>query len=432
MCGGTWPPFHGEPKPGPTETSAGFSLDGTDNLIDAPPAGNRLSRQDYQTGTTSNFAYDAIYQLLQVTQSGQPTETYSYDDVGNRLSSLGVSPYSYDNSNELNSQPGVTYSDDANGNLISKTDATGTTTYAWDVENRLTSVALPASGGTVTYQYDPFGRRIEKISATGTTIYAYDGDNVVEELDGGGTAEARYAQGLGIDEPLAMYRGGASYYYNADGLGSITSLTNASGQIAASYTYDSFGKLTASNGTVANPFRYTGREYGSDTGLYYYRARYYDSLFGRFLSEDPSETSGAENLFVYVTNNPVNQYDPMGLRGKKPKKPEPSPNAVYYICCQKGEVKVCNKNGDAFSGWVADCMRQHEQQHIKDLTCGGENPCEGQPNGPLLIPTSEASQTECNAYRKELECLRPAPFTKEIQDRRKFIQKQIDNYCGGR
>jgi YD repeat-containing protein len=135
----------------------------------------------------SNFAYDAIYQLLQVTQSGQPTETYSYDDVGNRLSSLGVSPYSYDNSNQLDSQPGVTYTYNGNGNLISKTDSSGATSYTWDVENRLASVTLPGSGGTVTYQYDPFGRRIEKIAPTGTTIYAYDGGNVVEELDGIGT-----------------------------------------------------------------------------------------------------------------------------------------------------------------------------------------------------------------------------------------------------
>ncbi|HKS71707.1 MAG TPA: RHS repeat-associated core domain-containing protein, partial [Terriglobales bacterium] len=287
------------------------TLDGAAYTYD--PAGNRLSRQDYRTGTMSNFAYDAIYQLLQVTQAGQPTETYSYDDVGNRLSSLGVSPYSYDSSNQLNSQPGVTYSYDSNGNLLSKTDSNGTTSYTWDAENRLSSVTLPGSGGTVTYQYEPFGRRIEKVSPSGTTIYAYDGDNVVEELDGGGMAVARYAQGLGIDEPLAMYRGGASYYYNADGLGSITSLTNASGQIAASYTYDSFGKLTASTGTVTNPFRYTGREYGTDTGLYYYRARYYDASVGRFISEDPIGFSGGgTNFYAYVSNDPVLFIDQTG------------------------------------------------------------------------------------------------------------------------
>lgn len=215
---------------------------------------------------------------------------------------------------QVSAPPAETYSYDANGNLISKTDATGTTTYVWDVENRLTSVTLPAGGGSVTYQYDPFGRRIEKVSPTGTTIYAYDGNNVVEELDGGGTAVARYAQGLGIDEPLAMYRGGLSYYYNADGLGSITSLTDTSGQIAASYTYDSFGKLTASTGTVTNPFRYTGREYGTDTGLYYYRARYYDSNAGRFISEDPIRFDADVNFYRYAKENPVNYKDPSGLR----------------------------------------------------------------------------------------------------------------------
>jgi RHS repeat-associated protein len=135
---------------------------------------------------------------------------------------------------------------------------------------------------------------------------------VVEELDGSRTAVARYAQGLGIDEPLAMYRGGASYYYDADGLGSITSLTNSSGQIAASYTYDSFGKLTASTGTVTNPFRYTGREYGAETGLYYYRARYYDSSVGRFISEDAVRFGGGPNFYEYVGNTPTNFVDPTG------------------------------------------------------------------------------------------------------------------------
>ena len=58
-----------------------------------------------------------------------------------------------------------------------------------------------------------------------------------------------------------MYRGGAGYVYHADGLGSIVGLTDVNGNVAASYTYDSFGNLTASTGTVTNPFRYTAREY---------------------------------------------------------------------------------------------------------------------------------------------------------------------------
>src|SRR2546425_2413280 len=77
------------------------------------------------------------------------------------------------------------------GTPPTKTDSTGTTTYAWDFENRLTSVTLPASGGTVTFKYDPLGRRIYKSSSAGTSVFAYDGDNLVEETNSSGAAVIR-------------------------------------------------------------------------------------------------------------------------------------------------------------------------------------------------------------------------------------------------
>jgi YD repeat-containing protein len=106
------------------------------------------------------------------------------------------------------------------------------TQYAWDYENRLTSVTLPGSGGTVTFKYDPFGRRIEKITPSVTSIYAYDGDNLIEETDSNGAVVARYTDRQNIDEPLAMLRAGATSFYEQDGLGSVTSLTNAAGAVA--------------------------------------------------------------------------------------------------------------------------------------------------------------------------------------------------------
>jgi YD repeat-containing protein len=106
-------------------------------------------------------------------------------------------------------QPVKTY--DGNGNTLSKTNGTGTTSYAWDFENRLTSVTLPGTTGTISFTYDPFGRRIRKVSAAGTTIYVYDGDNIIEDLDGWGNLVERYTYGPGIDEPLVGQRqaGGA-------------------------------------------------------------------------------------------------------------------------------------------------------------------------------------------------------------------------------
>jgi RHS repeat-associated protein len=130
------------------------------------------------------------------------------------------------------------------------------------------------------------GRRIYKSSSGGISIYAYDGRNLIEETNSSGAVVERYSQGEDIDEPLAMLRSGATSYYHADGLGSVTSLTNSSGAAKQTYTYDSFGKITASAGSVTNPFRYTGREMDSETGLYYYRARYNDAIAGRFIAED--------------------------------------------------------------------------------------------------------------------------------------------------
>jgi YD repeat-containing protein len=109
-----------------------------------------------------------------------------------------------------------------NGNTATKVDSTGTTQYFWDFENRLTSVTLPGSGGTVSFKYDPFGRRIYKSSLSGTSVFAYDGDNLIEETNSSGAVVARYSQTQNIDEPLAMLRGGATNYYHADGLRSLT------------------------------------------------------------------------------------------------------------------------------------------------------------------------------------------------------------------
>ena len=124
---------------------------------------------------------------------------------------------------------------------------------------------------------------------------------------------ARYSQGTNIDEPLAMLRSAATNYYEADALGSITSLSNAAGALAQTYTFDSFGKQIASSGSLTNPFQYTSREFDNEANLYFYRARYYDPNAGRFLREDPIGWQGGANFYAYAGNNPVLWIDPYGL-----------------------------------------------------------------------------------------------------------------------
>jgi RHS repeat-associated protein len=201
---------------------------------------------------------------------------------------------------------------DHNGNATSTTGS-NTTTYAWDFENSPSSVMLPGTGGTVSFAYDPFGGRIKKVSSAGTSVFAYDGDNLIEETNGSGAVVARYTQGLSIDEPLAMLRSAATSYYHADGLGSVTSLSNGAGSLAQTYTFDSFGKQTASSGSLVNPFQFTARDFDSETGLYYFRARYYAPVAGRFLSEDPMRFNASINFYAYVDDDPVNWMDPAGL-----------------------------------------------------------------------------------------------------------------------
>jgi len=188
-----------------------------------------------------------------------------------------------------------------------------TTSFAWDFENRMSSVTLPGTGGTVSFKYDPFGRRIYKSSSSGISIYVYDGNELVEETNPSGGVVARYSQNLSIDEPLAMLRSSTTSYYQADGLRSITSLSNLAGALAQTYTFDSFGNQTGSSGSLVNPFRYTARESDSETGLYFYRARYYDPIAGRFFNEDPIGFVGGQNFYRYVHNSPTGLSDPMGL-----------------------------------------------------------------------------------------------------------------------
>jgi RHS repeat-associated protein len=375
---------------------SGTTIDGASYGLDN--AGNRTSKTDQRAGVTSNHTYDAIYELTGVTQGTNTTESYTYDPVGNRLSSLGVSPYSVNVSNELTSIPSTSYTYDNNGNTQTKVVGTNTTSYAWDFENRLTSVTLPGSGGTVTFKYDPFGRRIYKSSAAGTSIYAYDGDNLVEETNSSGTAVARYSQALNFDEPLAMLRSSTTSYYDADGLGSVTSLSNSAGSLAQTYGYDSFGKQTSSSGSLTNPFQYTARELDSETSLYYYRARYYDPSTGRFLSQDPIVFIGGVNFYRYVRNSATNFGDPGGTNtAPLPIETEPVLGPVATWCAANpilclgifdGALLVNDayggyKLGVAYGLWgnpsSSDTQRQREYDLAKRFcdspAPAGSNPC---------------------------------------------------------
>ena len=206
---------------------------------------------------------------------------------------------------------GATYDYDANGNLTEKVEAGETWTYEWNAENQL--IRVTKDGGEVaTFAYDPRGRRVEKVAGGVTTSWTYDGKDNLRETQAGGTV-FKYIHGPGIDEPLARQDAdtGALTYYHADGLGSITKMTDQAGSVVHSYQYDGWGDIEV--GASQAGYAFTGREWDPETGLHYYRNRYYEPSQGRFISEDPIGFSGGINFFEYASSNPIALVDPFGL-----------------------------------------------------------------------------------------------------------------------
>lgn len=258
--------------------------------------------------------HNPLEQLTNGGSAGAP-ESYSYDANGNRISSHLSSSHTHDAANRLLEDETFSYTYDANGNLSSRLRKSNneTTTYNWNIQNQLILIDFP-DATNATYRYDGLGRRIEKNVNGAITRYVYDGPNILLEYDGSNTLVARYGYGGDIDQPLHMERGGNSFYYHADHLGSIRKLSDGSGLVVNSYEYDSYGRLETSVEGVANPFTYTARESDAESGLYYNRARYYEPQSGRFVSEDPiGFTGGNVNLYAYVSNNPIDFTDPLGL-----------------------------------------------------------------------------------------------------------------------
>jgi RHS repeat-associated protein len=261
------------------------------------------------------YAYNARDELTGV--SGGRSESYAYDPAGNRTQDHRAGDYVYNNLNQLISGNGNTYSYDANGNRVTKTNSAGTTRYQYDAENRLTRIDLP-DGTQAHYAYDPFGRRIQKriVDSQGQETlrrYVYDREDILFELDQNNQLVSEFLHGPGIDEPLLLARNNQIYTYHRDALGSIIAITDQSNTIVQRYTYDAYGNLTTSNPDFRQPYAYTGREYDEESGLYYYRARYYDSEVGRFITRDPIGLRGGHNLYAYVRNNPMRFADPSGL-----------------------------------------------------------------------------------------------------------------------
>ena len=232
------------------------------------------------------------------------------------------SNYSKLNQYERFDQWGLTY--DLNGNTTQR----GTQHLTYDYRNQV--VRVVGVNATTDFKYDPLGRRVQKNVISGSqskiTNFYYSGQQVIEERDGNDNVLNQYVYGNGIDEIIRMdkYNGTTAipYYYHTNAIGSVISVTDADGNVVERNEYDIYGMPTfkdaagnvISKSSIGNNILFQGREYDEETNLYYYRARYYDPIMGRFLQTDPMGYKDSMNLYQAFGMNPVNFMDPLGER----------------------------------------------------------------------------------------------------------------------
>ncbi|MFN0314570.1 MAG: RHS repeat-associated core domain-containing protein [Burkholderiales bacterium] len=312
---------------------------------------NRLTSITYR-GQTTTYTYDAagrltnktlpngIKQALTFDNANRLTElrythpdnsliealTYGYDSAGRRTSQTSSQAAlhdtaftaTYDEADRMssitltasNQTYDLTYDD--NGNLARKANRNATTdvtTYTWDSRNRLSRIDAPAI--TATFEYDVLGRRVARTVNGITTRYFYDGLQAIGELRGG--QQDTLLTGLGIDEAIARYTAAGLRTYLSDALGSVIAQTRADRSVVNRYRYSGYGETTATAADEGNSVQYTARE-NDATGLFFYRARYYDPVLKRFVSEDPIGLAGGINAHAYVNGDPITYTDPLGLQ----------------------------------------------------------------------------------------------------------------------
>ena len=300
-------------------------------------AANQLAGDTSAASGTGFYKYTLLNQLCYAGSSSAtactapPTGSipYTYDAADN-LTKKGTVFQAFNNADELCWT--------ASSSAACASPPSGKTTYMYDTRGNRTAVT-PTTGQAQTLTYDQ-ANRLTKYAAASTTSYGYNGDGLrmckvagssTQPCQAGGNTQflwdvagslpvllkdgaTSYIYGPG-GLPLEQVSGATTLWYHHDQLGSTRLVTNSTGVSQATYTYDPYGGLASSTGSITNPFRFSG-EYqdpaATESGFYYLRARYYDPVTGQFLSLDPVVRM-TRQPYSYVSGNPLNRSDPDGL-----------------------------------------------------------------------------------------------------------------------
>jgi RHS repeat-associated protein len=287
-----------------------------------------------------HYGYDGLDRLsdetvLDATGGVMRSVSWNYDLAGNRLSQTADgsnTTYTYTQANRLTSWTGGSAAFDAAGCVTNLQYPDGRVlSLSWNTRYQLTAVATNG-GQAESYGHDALGRRVWTASGGVTNWQVYDGAQVVADVDAAGGLLRSYVWGPGIDNLLLMTTYGettSTYYAIKDHLGSVLALVDGTGAVVESYRYDAWGRvlevrdaaglLSVVGGQWSSPlgnrYLWQGREYSWATGLYNFRARWYDPIIGRWISNDPIGISGGLNQYRFCYDSPVVCIDPFGLSG---------------------------------------------------------------------------------------------------------------------
>ena len=393
------------------------------------------------------YQYDEIYRLIDYkvgtlvvsTVPAPTTQTqYTLDPVGNwNVKTKDAIPQTRTHSvtNEITQIGAVPVLSDLNGN----TNEDGLFRYAYDEENRLTAVTRKSDLRVVgQYQYDALSRRVKKIadppavSSPTETRYFYDAARIVEEQTPLGATQATYVYGNYVDEILTMDRAG-TFYYHQNSLSSVEAITDGAGNAVERYAYDAYGLPAVFDGAgapvaanawgtprsaIGNPWLFTGRQSDEEAGLYFYRARYYDPVKGRFLQRDPMgiwhDKLNLGNGYLYAANAPVTYTDWDGKR-----------TGGFTQCNRESGVPHITNNNDECS---RPCTQEHEEVHKADHTACCKKYSEAWKAALTVADknketkkwndnaTSNKDWDECRGYTKSVECAERMQKEKKCAD----------------
>jgi RHS repeat-associated protein len=319
---------------GQTDTLFTYDATGHYTRIETEGAGvafdydssGRLTTETRDNGVVTHYTYDELGAVVGVRHElkGSDIDAQSYEHdgsgattyaTGTAHAALGTSEVTanYDVANRIQTWGNKTFSHDADGNRLQANDASGAEKYAWDARGRLTSITRP-DGSVIELGYD-FANNLARISTPdGDESLLNDASgNVVLRRTNDGTIQ-RMLSGLAMDHQVALLDSARGVRYPLLSRPNSTVATvDAKGIVDGQFSYEPYGETAVTQSATADyPFLFTGRTRVTD-GLYYYRARFYDPLTSRFISEDPLGFGGGDlNLYRYVGGQPVDRVDPSG------------------------------------------------------------------------------------------------------------------------